>query len=190
MLKHILEKFELINISKSSLEVHQHTAYTPNDLKGRNDGNTHNSKVFWGQYGAHLGPSWAPCWPQEPCYLGYNTPFKILPILHLHQKLFGAFYYQTVFFLAPASGLAPVINGVSFDILLRIAHFTFNILRPRINGRHFVDDIFQMHFLEWKWFKILLNFVPKGRINNIPALVQILTLRQRGDKPLSEPMMA
>ena len=27
----------------------------------------------WGQHGAHLGPtgpSWAPCWPHESCYLG------------------------------------------------------------------------------------------------------------------------
>ena len=27
----------------------------------------------WGEHGAHLGPvgpSWAPCWPHEPCYQG------------------------------------------------------------------------------------------------------------------------
>ena len=34
------------------------------------------------------------------------------------------------------------------------------------------------------------NFtVPKGQINNIPALVQIMAWRRPGDKPLSEPMM-
>ena len=32
-------------------------------------------------------------------------------------------------------------------------------------------------------------FVPKGLINNIPALVLIIARRQPGDKPLSEPMM-
>ena len=32
-------------------------------------------------------------------------------------------------------------------------------------------------------------FVPKGPINNIPALVQIMAWRQPGDKPLSEAMM-
>ena len=29
----------------------------------------------WGQHGAYLGPTgprWAPCWPHEPCYLGYG----------------------------------------------------------------------------------------------------------------------
>ena len=51
---------------------------------------------------------------------------------------------------------------------------------------------FQVHFLEWKCLnpvKISLKFVPKGRINNIPALVQIMAWRRPGDKPLSEPMM-
>ena len=33
-----------------------------------------------------------------------------------------------------------------------------------------------------------LKFVPKGPINNIPALVQIMAWRRPGDKPLSEPM--
>ena len=34
-----------------------------------------------------------------------------------------------------------------------------------------------------------LKFVPKGPINNIPALVQIMAWRRSGDKPLSEPIM-
>ena len=34
-----------------------------------------------------------------------------------------------------------------------------------------------------------MKFVPKGSINNIPALVQIMAWRRSGDKPLSEPMM-
>ena len=37
--------------------------------------------------------------------------------------------------------------------------------------------------------KITLKFVPKGPINNIPALVQIMAWRLDGAKPLSEPMM-
>ena len=36
---------------------------------------------------------------------------------------------------------------------------------------------------------ISLKFVPKGLINNIPALVKIMAWRRSGDKPLSEPMM-
>ena len=37
--------------------------------------------------------------------------------------------------------------------------------------------------------KVSLKFVPKGPINNIPALVQIMDWRWSGGKPLSEPMM-
>ena len=68
----------------------------------------------------------------------------------------------------------------------------FNTLRPRQNGRHFADDIFKCIFLNenvWISIKISLKFVPKGPINDIPTLVQIMALRRPGDKPLSEPMM-
>ena len=37
--------------------------------------------------------------------------------------------------------------------------------------------------------EIPLKFVPKGPINNISALVQIIVRPQPGDKPLSEPMI-
>ena len=68
----------------------------------------------------------------------------------------------------------------------------FNTLRPRQNGRHFADDIFKCIFLNenvWIPIKISLKFVPKGQINKIPALVQIMAWRRPGDKPLSEPMV-
>ena len=67
-----------------------------------------------------------------------------------------------------------------------------NTLRPRQNGRRFPDDIFKCIFLnenEWISLKISLKFIPKVRINNIPALVQIMAWRRSGDKPLSEPMI-
>ena len=66
----------------------------------------------------------------------------------------------------------------------------FNTLRPRQDGRHFPNDIFKCIFLnENVWISISLKFVPKGPINNIPALVQIMAWRRPGDKPLFEPMM-
>ena len=37
--------------------------------------------------------------------------------------------------------------------------------------------------------KISPKYVPKGPINNIPALVQIMAWCRPGDKPISEPMM-
>ena len=67
-----------------------------------------------------------------------------------------------------------------------------NTLRPRQNGRHFADDTFKYIFLNENVIilaKVSLKFVPKGPINNIPALVQIMAWRRLGDKPLSEPMM-
>ena len=68
-----------------------------------------------------------------------------------------------------------------------------NTLRPRPNGRRFADDIFKrIFFNENVWIPIQssLKFVPKGPINNIPALDRIMAWCRPGDKPLSEPMMA
>ena len=41
----------------------------------------------------------------------------------------------------------------------------------------------------WIRIKISLKFVPKGPVNNIPAMVQIMAWRRPGAKPLSEPMV-
>ena len=68
----------------------------------------------------------------------------------------------------------------------------FNTLRPRQNGCHFADDTFKRIFLNENVIisiQISLKFVPKGPINNIPALVQIMAWRWPGDKPLSEAMI-
>ena len=53
-----------------------------------------------------------------------------------------------------------------FNTLVESTH-DINSWRPRPNRRH----------------------VPNVRINNIPALVQIMAWRRPGDKPLTEPMM-
>ena len=52
----------------------------------------------------------------------------------------------------------------------------------------FADDIFKRIFFN-KNVWILIKISLKGPINNIPALVQIMTWRSSGDKPLSEPMI-
>ena len=57
--------------------------------------------------------------------------------------------------------------------------------------------ILQTTFSEpFSWMKVYKfqlifhwSFVPKGPINNIPALVQIMAWHWPGDKPFSEPMM-
>ena len=73
-----------------------------------------------------------------------------------------------------------------------IDHGDINTLRPRQNGRHFPDNIFKRIFLNQNVripIDISLEFVPKGPINNILAVVQIMAWRRPGDKPLSETML-
>ena len=83
------------------------------------------------------------------------------------------------------------VKAQAANISLHLSNIS--TLKPRQNGRLFVDDIFKYIFLNenvWILIKISLKFVPKGLINNIPALVQIMAWRLLGDKPLSEAMMA
>ena len=87
--------------------------------------------------------------------------------------------------------LAPwtLLSGIQMASLIPYA---FNTLWPRQNGRHFPDDIFKWIFLNenvWISINISLNFAPRGPINNIPTLVQVMAWRRPGDNPLSEPMM-
>ena len=69
---------------------------------------------------------------------------------------------------------------------------TFNTLRLRQNGHNFAEEVFKCIFWNenvWISLKISLKFVPRGQINNFPALVPIMAWHRPGDKPLSEPMM-
>ena len=76
---------------------------------------------------------------------------------------------------------------ISHRDVLSIAIMSFiitsiNSLRPWPTRRHFADDIFKCIFEnenEWISPRISLKFVPKVRINNIPALVQIKALRRQ-----------
>ena len=67
-----------------------------------------------------------------------------------------------------------------------------NTSRPRQDGRYFADSVLKCIFLNenvWILLKIPQKFVPRGPINIIPALVQIMAWRRPGDKPLSQPML-
>ena len=86
--------------------------------------------------------------------------------------------------------LHNIFSHVAHNSLILMVHL--NTLRPKQNGRHFADDTFKRIFMNEKVrisFNISLKFVPKGLINSIPALVEIMALRRPGDKPLSEPML-
>ena len=72
------------------------------------------------------------------------------------------------------------------------SYVVINTLRSKEIGSHFADDIFKRIFLNENIsipINISLKFVPRGSINNIPALFQIMAWRRPGDKPLSEPTM-
>ena len=95
-----------------------------------------------------------------------------------------------------AKELHPTKNNAWVWLLIHVLNslepYAFNALRPRQNDRHFPDDLFKCIFLNenvWISIKNSLKFVPKGPIDNIPALVQIMAWRRLGDKPLSEPMI-
>ena len=67
-----------------------------------------------------------------------------------------------------------------------------NTLRPRQNGCHCPNNIFKCNFLNENVsvsIMISVKFNPKGSVNNIPALVQIMAWCHPGDKPLSKPVM-
>ena len=89
-----------------------------------------------------------------------------------------------------ADGLAP-LGAKIYTVLTKQVHCLTHW------GRDKMAAIFQTTF--WKafsWMKMYefglifyWSFVPKVRINNIPALVQIMAWCRSDDKQLSEPMM-
>ena len=71
-------------------------------------------------------------------------------------------------------------------------YINLNTLRPRQNGRHLADDTFKRIFVNENVIILIAisqKFAPKGPINNIPPLVQIMAWRRPGAKPLFEPML-
>ena len=63
---------------------------------------------------------------------------------------------------------------------------------PMPNGRALADDIFKRIFLNVNIRVVIhffVKFVPKGLIDNIPALVYMMAWCRIGDQPLSEQML-
>ena len=94
--------------------------------------------------------------------------------------------------MGPTLVFSTTTASTTVWLSINMLAYLFNTLGPEKNGRHSPDDIFECIFLNehvWISFKISLNFVPKGSVNNNPALVWIMAWRRPGDKPLSEPIM-
>ena len=74
-------------------------------------------------------------------------------------------------------GLGSIANGFlgkAYGSLAKADGLLGLHFEAETNGRHFPDDIFKYIFLNENVLisiKISLKFVPKGQINNIPALV-------------------
>ena len=85
------------------------------------------------------------------------------------------------------------VHGRVNSKLLKDKYHPLKHLRPRQNCHHFADYIFKCIFLNEDvcifLLKISLKFVPKVRINYIPAWVQIMAWRRPCDKPLFGPVM-
>ena len=123
--------------------------------------------------------------------------FVCMPKAMLINVISGIVYFRKIIFKSSWTNSlklhewAAGVLGV--NIWDKNSHYiSFKPLRPRQNGRHFPNDIFRCIFSNESVYisiKISLKFVPKGPINNIPALVQIMAWRRSGDKPLFEPMM-
>ena len=126
--------------------------------------------------------------------MAWNVLQTFLNLLCVAQEFF--FFGITCEYHMCRTGIYETDDDVKRSVsrynATRWRHINFNTLRPRQNGRHLPYDIFKcIFFNENTWISITfsLKFVPKGPINNIPALVQIMAWRRSGDKPLSEPMM-
>ena len=124
--------------------------------------------------------------------------FKIMTICHAQnlRKLVRS-GNSSVYYAPKICEIYQVLSySVDFKALgelwIPLSKTVLNTLRPRQNGRHFPDDIFKWIFVNenvWISIKISLKFVPRGPVNNIPTLVQVMAWRRPGDKPFSEPMM-
>ena len=127
-----------------------------------------------------------------------DTGLNIVKNLHLPDfKNVFIFQIDYIWFVRklfqyPLDHLWPISQRKRTQVWLNHHCGLDNTLRPRQNGPHFPDDIFKWIFLNenvWIPIEISLKFLPKGPINNIPALVQIMAWRRPDDKPLSETMM-
>ena len=95
-------------------------------------------------------------------------------------------HYPLVKFLSPTSisvkleqghlvGAVPIVDTYSSGLTwCSTSTFVFNLSPPGQNGRHFEDDIYRCILVNEKFWilnEISLKFVPKGVIDNKPALV-------------------
>ena len=132
------------------------------------------------------------CWLRSMTPYGVTRP-QLVNSERLHKLQTRHFTMGSFCWTCELSKYKPYTwLGFQSSPCLLINGHHFNTLRPRQNGSHVADDIFKRIFLNENvriFIWISLKFVPKGPINNIPALARIMAWCRPGDKPLSEPMI-
>ena len=136
-----------------------------------------------------MGPTWGPSGADRTQVGPMSAPWTLLSGMYSVSvvSMVNAFHFTDPLWGESTSDQWRAL----YDFFSKLK-FLINTLRPRQNDQHFPNDMFKCLFLfenVWIWIKISRKFVPKVRMNNIPALVQIMAWRRIGDKPLSEPMM-
>ena len=111
--------------------------------------------------------------------LGYELSGSPHNGYHITNQLFSTKVYNSSLFLRSKDHWQHPLRTIPGELNHMIwAFFPLNTLRPRQNGRHIADDMSKCILMNenvWITIKNSLKFVPKGPINNIPALVQIWT---------------
>ena len=123
------------------------------------------SSIWW----LLMSWKWAPCMPYLILWIITYKKDKIL-------SMEGGLVAKPLIFYHMCTDFQTILNSLGL----------------RQNGRLFADDTFKHIFVNENIrisTKNSLKFVPKGLINNIPALVLIMAWRRSGDKPSSEPML-
>ena len=141
------------------------------------------------------------CWASSACLISFQTMrargrmyftsslFVVLQLLRSSactQR--GSSFLSPIYFSTYPSNLCVrwctfIVTGHEAKWLTHWGRDQMAISQPPFSNA-FLE---QMNI--WISIKISLNFVPKGSINNITGLVQIMAWHRPGDKPLSEPMM-
>ena len=132
-------------------------------------------------HGANMGPTWAPCWPHEPCYQGcvFAEHTSVLDNrLNYHRRnrcvIFVYHFYCRRVAISSEVSLGYIVWR---HVITENVFGIVNTLGPGHNGCHFTDDIFKCIFLNGKYCipdQMSLKFAPKNPTNSKSALVQVI----------------
>ena len=165
--------------------------------------NIHHGLTHWGKVthiciiklSHHWFRPWLVAWLAPSHYLNqcwnnvnrtpgniFQSNFKQNTIIFIEENAFQNVVHNVLMQKTCNSG----VSGMELHL------FCINTLRPRQNGQHLPDGIFNCILLNQNVqisMRISLMFIPKGSINNIPALDLIMASHHSGEKPLSRPMV-